>query len=45
VPGFALVYGAVFLGEDVTGIALVGLALILGGTAVATGAARRRALR
>jgi drug/metabolite transporter (DMT)-like permease len=45
VPGFALVYGAVFLGEDVTGIALVGLALILGGTAVATGAARRRAGR
>ena len=43
VPAFALVYGAVFLDEAVTATALVGLALILGGTALATGLARRRA--
>ena len=42
VPAFALVYGAVFLDEKVTVSALVGLALILGGTALATGAARMR---
>ena len=42
VPAFALVYGAVFLDEKVTVAALVGLALILGGTALATGAARAR---
>ena len=40
VPAFALVYGAVFLDEKVTVSALVGLALILGGTALATGTAR-----
>jgi drug/metabolite transporter (DMT)-like permease len=40
VPAFALAYGAVFLDEEVTTSALVGLALILGGTALATGAAR-----
>lgn len=39
VPAFALVYGAVFLGEAVTTTALAGLALILGGTALATGVA------
>ena len=43
VPAFALVYGAVFLDEAVTVTALAGLALILGGTALATGLARRRA--
>jgi len=42
VPAFALVYGAVFLDENVTATALAGLALILGGTALATGATRRR---
>jgi drug/metabolite transporter (DMT)-like permease len=42
VPAFALVYGAVFLDEPVTATALAGLALILGGTALATGAARLR---
>jgi drug/metabolite transporter (DMT)-like permease len=42
VPAFALVYGAVFLDEDVTATALAGLALILGGTALATGTARTR---
>ena len=40
VPAFALVYGAVFLDEAVTATALAGLALILGGTALATGARR-----
>jgi drug/metabolite transporter (DMT)-like permease len=42
VPAFALVYGAVFLDEKVTVSALAGLALILCGTALATGAARTR---
>jgi drug/metabolite transporter (DMT)-like permease len=42
VPAFALVYGAVFLDEQVTLIALTGLALILGGTTLATGLSRRR---
>ena len=42
VPAFALVYGAVFLDEAVTATALVGLLLILGGTALATGLARAR---
>jgi drug/metabolite transporter (DMT)-like permease len=41
VPAFALVYGSVFLDEQVTVSALVGLALILGGTALATGGVRR----
>jgi drug/metabolite transporter (DMT)-like permease len=43
VPAFALVYGAVFLDEAVTVAALTGLALVLTGTALATGLARRRA--
>jgi drug/metabolite transporter (DMT)-like permease len=43
VPAFALVYGAVFLDEPVTASALAGLALILAGTALATGAVRRPA--
>ena len=42
VPAFALVYGAVFLDERVTTSALVGLALILAGTALATGVRRGR---
>jgi drug/metabolite transporter (DMT)-like permease len=42
VPAFALVYGAVFLDEAVTAVALTGLALVLGGTAVATGLPRSR---
>ena len=42
VPAFALVYGAIFLDEPVTGMAIAGLALILGGTALATGLARTR---
>ena len=41
-PAFALVYGAVFLDEAVTAVALAGLALVLTGTALATGLARLR---
>jgi drug/metabolite transporter (DMT)-like permease len=43
VPAFALVYGAVFLGEAVTATAVGGLVLILAGVGLATGLARRRA--
>ena len=43
VPAFALAYGAVFLDEAVTATALLGLVLILGGTALATGLARAKA--
>ncbi len=39
-PAFALLYGAVFLGESVTLPKLAGLALILGGVALGAGAAR-----
>ena len=42
VPAFALVYGWLILGEPVTTSALAGLALILGGTALATGGRLRR---
>ena len=42
VPAFALVYGAVLLDEPVTTSSLVGLALILGGTTLATGVGRAR---
>jgi len=41
VPSLALVYGAVFLEEEVTAIAIAGLALVLGGVALGTGAVRR----
>ncbi len=37
-PGFAVVYGAVLLDEEISGAALIGLALILGGVALASGA-------
>jgi len=37
-PGFAIVYGAVLLGEPVSAAALGGLALILAGVALASGA-------
>jgi len=43
VPAFALVYGAVFLDEAVTVVAVSGLVLVLAGTALATGLARARA--
>lgn len=42
VPAFALVYGTVLLDEPVTAPALVGLALILCGTALGTGTRPRR---
>lgn len=45
VPAFALVYGAVFLGEQVTATALGGLVLVLAGTTLATGVTRLRASR
>lgn len=41
-PGFALVYGAVFLDERIGLSTLAGLALILGGVALASGAVRLR---
>jgi drug/metabolite transporter (DMT)-like permease len=37
IPGFALVYGALFLDEPITAAALVGLALILLGVALGSG--------
>jgi len=43
VPAFALAYGALFLDEAITVTALVGLAFVLTGTALATGLARARA--
>ncbi len=43
VPAFALVYGALVLDEPITASGLIGLALILVGTALATGLARARA--
>jgi drug/metabolite transporter (DMT)-like permease len=42
VPAFALGYGAVFLGEAISARALAGLALVLAGTALATGVALAR---
>ena len=42
IPGFALVYGAVLLGEEITVWALAGLALILAGVALGSGALRGR---
>jgi len=39
-PGFALVYGALILDEAITAATLAGLALILGGVALASGALR-----
>ena len=39
-PAFAIVYGATILDEQLTASMLVGLALILGGIALASGAVR-----
>ncbi|HEX3606139.1 MAG TPA: DMT family transporter [Candidatus Dormibacteraeota bacterium] len=41
-PGFALFYGAVFLGEPVRPVAVLALALILAGTALTNGVRLRR---
>jgi len=41
VPALALIYGAVFLDEEVTAVALGGLALVLAGVALGTGAIGR----
>jgi drug/metabolite transporter (DMT)-like permease len=41
-PAFALVYGIAFLDEQLTASMLIGLALILGGVALASGAVRLR---
>jgi drug/metabolite transporter (DMT)-like permease len=38
IPPIALVYGAAFLGEGFSGVAVGGLALVLGGVALGTGA-------
>jgi drug/metabolite transporter (DMT)-like permease len=43
IPGFAVVYGAVFLDEPLSAAALGGLALILAGVALASGARLLRA--
>jgi len=40
-PGFALVYGALLLGEAITPAALAGLGLILAGVALGSGGLRR----
>jgi drug/metabolite transporter (DMT)-like permease len=45
VPVFALGYGAALLGEPVTAPAVAGLALVLGGVALGTGAVRTRRAR
>ncbi len=45
VPPIALAYGAIFLGERFGVYAFLGLALILGGVALATGAVRLASLR
>ena len=45
VPPIALAYGAIFLGERFGTYAFVGLALILGGVALATGGVRPAWLR
>jgi drug/metabolite transporter (DMT)-like permease len=37
VPSLALLYGAIFLDEEITAVALAGLALVLAGVALGTG--------
>ena len=41
-PGFALFYGAILLGEPITVSVLVGMALILAGVAMGSGLVRPR---
>jgi len=45
IPPIALAYGAIFLGEGVGAVALWGLALVLGGVALGTGAVSPTRLR
>lgn len=45
VPSLALIYGAVFLDEQVSALAIAGLALVLAGVALGTGALRGRVAR
>jgi drug/metabolite transporter (DMT)-like permease len=42
IPAFAMLWGGLFLGEAVTGTMLAGCAVILAGTALATGVVRAR---
>jgi drug/metabolite transporter (DMT)-like permease len=42
IPAFAMLWGALVLGEEVTGAMLAGCAVIFAGTALATGLARPR---
>jgi drug/metabolite transporter (DMT)-like permease len=42
VPALALVYGVGLLGEPLTAVALLGLALVLAGVALGTGTPRAR---
>jgi drug/metabolite transporter (DMT)-like permease len=41
VPSLALVYGAAFLDEEITAVAVLGLMLVLAGVALGTGTVRR----
>jgi drug/metabolite transporter (DMT)-like permease len=45
IPPIALVYGALLLGESITGVAAGGLALVLGGVGLGTGAVQPGRLR
>ena len=45
VPALALAYGAILLGEEIGAVAVGGLALVLGGVALGTGAVRARRSR
>ena len=45
VPAFAVLWGALFLGEEVSARMLIGCAVILAGTALTTGLVERRAPR
>jgi drug/metabolite transporter (DMT)-like permease len=42
IPAFAMLWGGLFLGEEVTTAMITGCAVILGGTALATGLLRMR---
>jgi len=42
IPAFAMLWGALFLGEPITGTMIAGCAVIIGGTALASGLVARR---